>query len=137
MAALHPNTYYQTQQITTVGRGQLLVLVYDGLLRFCGEGKRAMAEGNLELQNQAITKAQALIIELLSSLDHNAFPELTSRLDSIYHYVYDRLTHANVHDDSAALDEVTRLLKNLREAWAEAELRTRQETVQPAGNHVV
>ncbi|MHB9130821.1 MAG: flagellar export chaperone FliS [Armatimonadota bacterium] len=127
MAALSANLSYQSNQVTTVSRGQLLVLAYDGMLRFLHEGKRAMQQHNYEAQNVNLTKTQALLTELLRTLDHAINPQLADNLDRLYRYMYDRLTTANVHDDSAAVDEITHLISELREAWVEAEAKCRQD----------
>lgn len=127
MATLSVNAYYRESQITTVGRGQLLLLVYDGMLRFLGESKRAMAAQQYEAQNTSITKTQALLMELVTTLDHTIMPELARNLDRLYRYMYDRLTHANVHDDEQALMEVARMVADLRETWAEADRLTRAD----------
>ncbi|MHB0936619.1 MAG: flagellar export chaperone FliS [Armatimonadota bacterium] len=126
---------YRENQITTASRGQLLLMTYDGLLRFLEEGRRAMSESRYDAQSTNITKAQTLLLELLSSLDHHAAPELANNLDRLYRYMYDRLTLANVKDDEKSLTEVAGLLGNLREAWAEAERMTRtQMSVEPSLN---
>lgn len=121
MAALNANAYYQASQVNTASRGALLILAYDGVLRFLAEAKRAIANRQLEVQNTNLTKAQAIIAELMSSLDHSANPQLAGSLSRLYAYMYDRLVYANVHDDEAAIVEVSRMLSELREAWAEAD----------------
>lgn len=116
---------YRANQLTTISRGQLLLLTYDGLLRFVQEGKTAMLGGQIEVQNANLLKAQELLIELYCTLNAEAFPELANNLQRLYNYMYQRLIHANVHDDVVALDEVTRLTAELREAWAQAEHQVR------------
>lgn len=117
MVALSVNAYYRENQITTVSPGELLLLAYDGAIRFLAEGKRAMAEKRYEEQNTHLTRAQALILELARTLDHTVNPELAGNLDRLYTYMLDRLVQANIDDDEAALTEVTKLLTALREAW--------------------
>lgn len=121
MAALNANNYYQQSQVTTASRGQLLLLAYDGALRFISEAKRAMQSNEYERQNTTLQKAQALLMELRYSLDHKAAPELCASLDYLYRHLHGQLMYANVYDDQAALDEVAGMLTELRETWAEAE----------------
>lgn len=125
MAALKQNAYYRENQVTTASRGQLLLMVYDGLLRFLAEAKQAMSEQKYEQQNTNIAKAQNLLLELLCTLDHDIQPELANNLDRLYRYMYDRLTWANVHDEEQTITEVARLISELRSAWAEADLLAR------------
>jgi flagellar protein FliS len=125
MIATTPNTYYRESQITTSGPGQLLLLVYDGTLRCLGEARRAMRAQQIEEQNSCLTKAQALLMELMQTLDHSAFPELAANLERLYSYMFDRLVYANVHDDERAITDVATLLADLREAWYQADLTVR------------
>lgn len=136
-ALLNANQSYQSNQVTTVGRGQLLVMAYDGMLRFLAEAERAMQTHEYEVQNRAIQKTQAILLELLCTLDHDAFPELANRLDSLYRFFYDQLTQANVADDSIALARVTRQLAQLRDTWAAADqmLRNGEESTAVGGRH--
>jgi flagellar protein FliS len=133
MIAISPNTYYRESQITTSGPGQLLLLVYDGVLRSLGEARRAMRAGQLETQNACLTKAQTLLMELMQTLDHTALPELAANLERLYSYMFDRLVHANVHDDERAITEVAGLLSELRDAWYEADLQVRASQSLPVG----
>ena len=135
MALFSPNGNYRENQITTASRGQLLLMTYDGMLRFLEEGRRAMTESRYDAQSSNITRAQSLLLELLTSLNHDAAPELANNLDRLYRYMYDRLTLANIKDDEKALTEVASLLSNLREAWSEAERQTRSQAgVEPSFN---
>ena len=127
MAALNANSYYQQQQVTTASRGQLLVLAYDGAIRFLAEGRRAMAVQDYERQNLNLQKAQAILLELRFSLDHSMAPELCASLDGLYRYMHTRLMHANTADDQQALLEVAGMLGELRDTWAEADLLARNE----------
>lgn len=125
MAPFNAKANYRENQCNTASKGQLLLMAYDGMLRFLSEGRRAMHEQRYEEQNTCLTKTQALLLELTAALDHGANPEIASRLEALYLYMYDELTKANVYDDEKGVTEVARLLANLREAWVEAERQTR------------
>lgn len=133
--AAFPAHAYQEHQVTTVGRGQLLLMAYDGALRFLEEGKRAIRANQFELKNHNLQKAQRLLLEFLQTLDHQASPDLAERLDRLYRYMYDRLTYANVNDDERAVMEVAGLLGELRQAWGEAELKARSMDGSMSGGH--
>lgn len=127
MADLYANTHYQENQVLAAGREHVLLLAYDGAIRFCRTAREYMKAGRLYEQHTHIVKAQAILWELIASLDHTVAPELGRRLEAIYHHLYDRLIHANIHDDVAALTAVIDALSDLRAAWAEAALRWRSE----------
>jgi len=96
-------------------------MTYDGGLRFLRLAAEAMEKKDYEAQHTNISKAQNILLELLSSLDHSVNPELASGLDRIYRYLYDRLVHANVSDDIGAVKEAQTLMSQLRDTWAEAD----------------
>ena len=125
MALLNANAYYRENQVTTASRGQLLLMAYDGMLRFLADGRRAMAEQRYEAQGACIGRTQDILLELICGLDHTVLPDLSARLDSLYRYMFDRLTTANVKNDEQALMEVATMLSDLRETWAEADRMTR------------
>lgn len=121
-----PNPYqqYQESQVFTASKGKLLLMAYDGAIRFIRQAQGHMAEHRYEGQNTCILKAQRIILELMSTLDSGADPELAQRLLQLYEYLFNRLIEANVSDDVAALDEVLSHLVELRHAWAEADRQT-------------
>jgi len=128
MSGIHANAYYQQNQVLAAGREHVLLLAYDGAIRFCRTAREYMKAGRLYEQHTHVIKAQAILRELITSIDHSVAPELGRRLDSIYHYLYDRLTHANIRDDVEALNAVIDALTDLRAAWSEAAVRWRSET---------
>ena len=129
MAAFNAQACYREHQITTADRGQLLLMVYDGMLRSLAEGQRAMGAQRIEVQHTSITKAQRLLAELITTLDHQANPQLATQLDNLYRFMFDSLTRANVYDDAQLLSDVIGLLKELRSAWAQADATVRSQAV--------
>ena len=136
MVAIAGNAYYLEQQVTTASRGHLLIMVYEGMLRFLTEAKRAMENKQYELKNNRFQKTQGLLMELIHTLDHAAMPELAANLDRIYRLLYDQLTYANIHDDPQVLASVITSLKGLHEAWVEADQLARRGTKCPVGGFV-
>jgi len=124
---MSPHPYaraYQTQSILTASPGQLVLLMYDGALRFMTQARAAFAlpEDNLsriQSINTALLRAQAVIAELRANLDFKAGGELATSLDRLYDYHLRRLQEANLRKDEAPLIEVERLVRSLREGWAE------------------
>lgn len=123
------NQYFETQ-VLTASPGKLLVMTYDAAIRFARTAQESMKQGNLYEQGANIHKVQNILLELMSSLNPKADEQLAANLDALYTYMFDRLTHANVHDDMPALDEVLNILTELRATWAEAEQLARTSTTQ-------
>ena len=98
---------------------ELVVMLYDGLLRFLGDAGGAIDGGDLPAKRDAISKALAVLSELQSTLNMEQGGEVATSLDALYTYVNGRLLDASMQNDRAPLDESARLLRTLREAWAE------------------
>ncbi|MFN3984567.1 MAG: flagellar export chaperone FliS [Rhodocyclaceae bacterium] len=104
--------------VSTADPHKLILMLYDGALMAIAASKQAISSKNVPNKGKAISKAIEIIASGLdASLDHEAGGELSARLSSLYDYMIDRLLYANIHDNTAALDEVAELLGGLRESW--------------------
>jgi flagellar secretion chaperone FliS len=111
---------YQESQVLTVSREQLLLLTYDGILRFLGRALRGLEQQDLHEKHVGLTKAEALIIELRRTLDFSASPELAHNLSGIYTYLVQQLAAADLEDDATRVQHAIDLVTELRSAWVEA-----------------
>jgi flagellar protein FliS len=99
---------------------KLILMLFDGTHAAIGAARRAMGRGEIAAKAAAISKAVAIIDGgLKASLDVKAGGVLAERLASLYDYMLNRLLAANLHNDVESLDEVNRLLGELRGAWAQ------------------
>ena len=96
---------------------ELVVMLYDGALRFTGDARSAIERGDVLTRRTGIIRALAIVSELQSTLDIKAGGDLAMSLDSLYTFVTDRLTEASVKQDVQPLDEAIRVLATLREGW--------------------
>ena len=112
------NAYYQTQ-VTSQSPLELVVMLYDGALRFLRMTSDAMRRGDLVTKRTAMSRSMAIIQELQSSLNMEAGGEVSAQLDRLYTYINTRLLDANMHSKVEAVDECIRLLAPLRDAWAQ------------------
>lgn len=125
MTLNNPYEQYIRAQFTTATPGKLLLMAYDGAIRFAKIAAEKMKEGKLDEQSANIRKCQNIIAELMSSLNPEVNRQLADSLFALYSYLFDKLTRANIKDDSRALDEVIAILTELRAAWAEADATVR------------
>lgn len=109
---------YTNHSAQTATPGQLVVMLYDGFLRFAGQGKAAMERGDLGEAGQRLTRAQDIVTELRVSLDMTQ-GHVAENLASIYEYVGERLTASRLTRESAEIDEAVRCMGDLRSAWAQ------------------
>ena len=99
---------------------KLILMLFDGTLAAIAKGKLAMSRGEIAAKGAAISKAIEIIDGgLKASLDVAAGGVLAQRLAALYDYMLNRLLAANLRNDSSLLDETTRLLNELRGAWAQ------------------
>ena len=112
---------------------KLILMLYDGTLAAICAARLAIGRGEIAAKGAAISKAIAIIDGgLKASLDVKAGGILAERLSGLYDYMLTRLLAANLRNDTSVLDEVTRLLDELRGAWAQIGRNTGTETVTEA-----
>jgi flagellar protein FliS len=111
---------YGAVKVTTANPGQILVMLYDGLLRFLREAQTAMAAKDRAKAGERISRAHAIIAYLLNTLDATHSPALCKNLQSLYVFCMQRLLNASMEQDVAKLADVVRLLSPLRDAWTTA-----------------
>jgi flagellar secretion chaperone FliS len=97
---------------------ELIVMLYDGAIRFLRETEDAMRRGDLVAKRDALSRVFAILSELQGTLNVEQGGETAASLDSLYTYMIDRLTEANVQRKTAPVQEVITLLSGLRDAWA-------------------
>lgn len=110
---------YQQQSILTAPPERLVVMLYDGCLRFLNQAAYAMREDNAREADARLRRAEAIIDELLSTLDHKRGGEIAGRLQGIYVFCRRHLLDARRANDADMVDKVAELLAELRDAWAE------------------
>lgn len=124
MRVAYPNAsvqQYRKASIDSATPLQLVVMLYDGAIRFLNQARVAMQHHNLEKQHEYCLRAQDIVSELICCLDTERGGEVASSLFSLYSFVYDRIVQANIQDDLNYLDQAMRVLTELRESWSQLE----------------
>ena len=114
-----PTTAYQQQSVLTAPPGRLVVMLYDGCLRFLFQAAYAMREGLPQDVDARLRRAEAILDELLATLDMERGGEVASRLQGIYTFCRRHLRDARREGDPEMVEEVSGLLSELRDAWAQ------------------
>lgn len=124
------NTYAQVGVQTgamSASPHKLITMLYDGARAAIARAKFHLDNGEIVARGNAISKAIDIVDNgLRAVLDHEAGGEISASLESLYEYMVRRLMLANLHSDSAMLDEVDRLLENLASAWAQIDESSQQ-----------
>lgn len=114
--AENPYQQYRVTQVKTANQGKLILLLYDGAIRFLREADAALPGKKYDVVNQKIIRTQDILTELMVSLNMKA-GEISNNLYRIYDYLNRRLIEANVKKDAAILHEVIQHLVDLRAVW--------------------
>lgn len=115
---------YRTNAVLTASPGQLVLMLYDGALTALQSAKQAFDGPDenprrIEAINQQLLKAQNILLELQAGLNLEAGGEFAQTMYRLYDYYGRRLLEANVHKRVEPVIEVERLVRELRDAWAE------------------
>jgi flagellar protein FliS len=114
---------YKAQSVQTASPGKLVLMLFDGYLRFTSAAKNAWTEEDMIKKNEGINnnliRAQNIVTELQSSLDMSVPGDLPGTLYRLYDYVLTNLQQANLSKDIQKVEEADKVIAELREAWAE------------------
>ena len=111
--------HYQQAQFTTIDRGRLLLLMFDGGLKFLAAAEQALVEGDVPQFAHQLGRAQAVIAELLHTLDHERGGEIALNLERLYRFMLDHLVEANMQKSAAHVAAVRRLLDVVASGYRE------------------
>lgn len=112
---LSPQQKYQQLAAQTATPIQLVLMLYDGAIRFAKQGIEGIEQKRLDVANLNICKTEAIIHELIGSLNFN-YP-ISQDLAKVYEYVLHCLIQANLKKDKSLIEEAIIHLQDLRESW--------------------
>lgn len=108
---------YQETSVAGQSKGRLIVMLYDGAIKFMKLAIRELEAGNCEAKGRYISKAQDIINELNTILDVDAGGEIAANLRKLYCFMSKRLSQANVKRDPEMIREVIVLMEELNQGW--------------------
>jgi len=111
---------YQQNLIYTATPEQLLLMLYDGAIRFTRQAMMAAENGNQVQKLERISKTLAIIIEFSNTLNHDIGGQIAADLDGLYQFMIRELNAARKDETGEKLKTVERLLVDLRETWGQA-----------------
>jgi flagellar protein FliS len=110
---------YQNVQVATIDRGKLLLMMYDGAIKFLGHAKDGLEAKDLQKFARFLSKSQAIIAELMNTLDFEKGGEIARDLDRLYDFMLFYLTEANIQKDSKKIERVIGLIETIGGAYRE------------------
>lgn len=121
---------YRRNQITTASEGQLIIMLYDGALRFLSRAGQAVIEKNIEESHMFITKTRKIVLELMFSLDMEKGGSISKNLYELYFFINQELIKANIKKDKDIIDNCHGILKDLRDTWKQVVEKNKLEKIE-------
>ena len=114
----NPQEAYRRQNILTASPAELIIMLYDGLLKDVRLAIRAIGKNNAEATHRHLMKAQAIVAELINCLDLSF--SIAADLMNLYDFLLHTLAEANAAKDAAMLEPLLEIIETLRDTWREA-----------------
>ena len=128
------SAYLQTK-VTTTNQGDIVIMLYDGAIKFLNQAVAHLAANDMAKKGLAISKALDVINELDSALNMDKGGSLSENLHSLYIFCSNHLVMANLKKDPERIGHVIKILSGLRSAYAEIlTLPEAQEAAQQAAS---
>ena len=115
-----PLKQYQQTQVSTSSPEKILLMLYDGAINFSRIAQEKAANGDKSERGKYVSRAQAIVAELMNTLDHETGGVIADRLEQLYLYIINEYVQANVNNSVSSLGNTIKILSMLRDTWAEA-----------------
>ncbi len=108
---------YQKSKYETASPHKLILMLYDGAIRFAEKAIEEIEAKNIAESHQWLIKAQDVVYELISSLNEQEGGEMAQNLKRLYLYIIEQIVQANLKKEAAPVQEALHILRELRSAW--------------------
>jgi flagellar protein FliS len=109
--------YYQDTQVLTAKRAKLVLMMYDGAIRFAREAVKRIESKDIAGRGVYIRKTQDIILELMNSLDKDNGGEIAANLSKLYLFMNRNLIMANIQGEEKFIEDIIKILAELKDAW--------------------
>jgi flagellar protein FliS len=125
------NTYREVAAQTS-SPTKLVVMLYEGAIRFLGDASTAIKSKDIERKRQTIDRAVAIVQHLRDTLDMDRGGQIAADLAKLYSYVIARIMESSAKLETAPIEEAIKLLNTLLAGWQEMANKEAKTTVPPA-----
>jgi len=108
---------YKENSITTQSQGRIVVMLYDGAIKFLRQAIIEIKAKNIEAKSRFLGKAEDIINELNTVLDMEAGGEIAVNLRALYMFMIRTIHEANIKNDTGKIEDVIKLLEELNQGW--------------------
>jgi len=112
---------YQNVQVMTADGVRIIVMLYEGIVRFNRQAQDAMRDGEVKNRGIYINKSIAILAELINSLNMEEGGEIATSLYNLYEFSIQQIAAANIKNDPALLDSVNKVINELKGGWEAVE----------------
>ncbi len=112
---------YQKAAVSTVDQRKLIVLLYDGAIKFLTIAVNRIESGDSYEAHTNLVRGKSIVAELLASLNLEQGGEIAANLQRLYAYIFSELIDANIERNTSRVESVIEMLKDLRDAWKSLE----------------
>ena len=116
----NPYQKYKTTSVQSASREKILLMMYEGAIKFTKLGIRACEEKKIADRGMNIGRAFDIVMELNNTLDHRVGGEISKNLEQLYMFIMDEYTKANITGKVEHLNNAVKILENLYSAWVGA-----------------
>ena len=124
---------YKTTSIQSASREKLLLMMYEGAIKFTKLAIQAAEEKKIADRGINIGRAYDIVMELNNTLDHKVGGDISKNLEQLYMYITDQYTQANITGKPEPLKEALKLLETLYEGWQKAVEQLKKNQGEKAG----
>lgn len=114
---MNPAAIYRQNAVTTQCPSQIVVLLYEGALRFMKQARMEIRRQDYAARSVSLGRAQEIIFELNASLNMQAGADIARNLRSLYTFVWTRLNEVNARNDAVLLERLIGIFEDLAGAW--------------------
>jgi len=118
---------YRQASVETADRGQLIIMIYDHCIKWCGIAREALEAGQLARKAEACHKVEAGISELMTALDMQKGGDVAKNLWRLYDFYSNHIHEGNLKNIAKNFTEVGEMMGQLRESWQKALGQVRQD----------
>jgi flagellar protein FliS len=107
---------YKKNQIQTNTPEKLVLMLYDGAIKFIGKAIESIKEKNIQDANDYLIRSQNILAELMSGINFEA-GEIADNLYCLYEYIYHQLMQANIKKEKKYAENALNMIKELKDTW--------------------
>jgi flagellar protein FliS len=123
----NPYQNYKQTSVTSASREKILLMLYEGAIKFTKLGIKACEEKRIADRGMNIGRAFDIVMELNNTLDHRVGGDISKNLEQLYMFIMDEYTKANISGKAEHLQNALKILENLYGAWVGAVEKLKKE----------